>query len=156
MIIRYCTEWIVWVFTLEDLQHENNECGHRRIESIKVFDQDTFDFLDSSIDWFEKGNEDRLIQMEDIGLYCIDEKDKPPDSYIHSSGLCPVLGIDERYGQFQGTRSWPSSFMMLVDQNNRTAKVYNRPVFVSTVSSRQGFPSLIMFLGKQGQSLILH
>lgn len=87
--------------------------------------------------------------MEDIGLYCIDEKDKPPDSYIHSSGLCPVLGIDERYGQFQGTRSWPSSFMMLVDQNNRTAKVYNRPVFVSTVSSRQGFPSLIMFLGKR-------
>jgi len=69
--------------------------------------------------------------MKDIGLYCVSESDKPPACYRYESDLCPVLGLDERYGEFIGTHSWPTSYTILNDDiSNNMVEVYNRPVLM--------------------------
>jgi hypothetical protein len=163
----YCEERSAWTLS-SHADGRSDPCDDWMVISQETA---TFDITAvSSSEWFVNPSKSELVQLQYFKMSCYDcntledFEDRCGGRGQCMNNLCECeegyfgllcefeepcesLELDERSGNFRGTRDWSSHYDVLTDAQDELVQVYNRPVYVNEYS--EGKFDIILFTGRR-------
>lgn len=144
-IFRFCGNNNDWVLTFANDDDVDSECDNPFASTGEVTENALFDFMVASENSWTANDPtwSRSLPISRVFITC-SSKEFNPASLEKFPDPCYTLTLDERYGGFQGTREWPTTFQILMNGPDPSL-VYERAVFVG--DTKDGITDLIFYMG---------